>query len=101
MTETKRRGLIVWLYSLKQINQLKKHGTLHYVSKKMKYAVVYIEDDMTELVQAKLERLHFVRSVEVSRLPDIDHTFEQALEQAKQGVDEYTKNVLEDETEAI
>lgn len=96
MIETKRRGLIVWLYSLKQINQLKKHGTLHYVSKKMKYAVVYVEDDVTEAVQQKLERLHFVRSVEVSRLPDIDHTFEHALEQAKLPIEDEGLSQVED-----
>ena len=33
----KRRGLIVWVYSLKQLKNLKKFGLLHYVSRRMKY----------------------------------------------------------------
>lgn len=37
-----REGLIVFLYHLKNSRQLRKYGTIHYVSKKMKYVVLYV-----------------------------------------------------------
>ena len=45
----KRRGLIVWVYSLKQLKNLKKFGLLHYVSRKMKYVVLYLNEEIEEL----------------------------------------------------
>ncbi|MGQ4819955.1 DUF2129 domain-containing protein, partial [Enterococcus faecium] len=36
---TKRRGLIVWVYSLKELKNMKKLGLLHYVSRRMKFVV--------------------------------------------------------------
>ena len=45
---TKRRGLIVWVYSLKQLKNLKKFGLLHYVSRRMKYVVLYLNEETFE-----------------------------------------------------
>ena len=59
----KRRGIIVWVYSLKQLKTLKRYGLVHFVSRKMKY------------VEEKLQTLHFVRQVERSYRPDIEMNF--------------------------
>lgn len=72
---TKRRGLVVWVYSLRQLKNLKRFGLVHYVSRKMKYVVIYLnEDDFAETMQ-KIEKLHFVRSVDPSYRPDIEMNF--------------------------
>ena len=41
--ETKRQGMVVWLHSLKQSKALRKFGNVHYISRKMKYAVIYCD----------------------------------------------------------
>ena len=60
----KRRGIIVWVYSL-----------VHFVSRKMKYVVLYVNEETVEEVQEKLQTLHFVRQVERSYRPDIEMNF--------------------------
>ncbi|MCT3584590.1 YlbG family protein, partial [Levilactobacillus brevis] len=45
-----RQSLIVYTYSLKQTRQLKRYGTVMYVSKKMRYVVLYVNrEDVTKL----------------------------------------------------
>lgn len=61
---TKRRGLIVWVYSLKQLKNLKKFGLLHYVSRRMKYVVLYLNEETLEETEERIRKLHFVRNVE-------------------------------------
>lgn len=77
---TPRRGLIVWVYSLKQLRNLKRFGYIHYVSKKMKYAVLYVNEDSLEETIEKLNKQFFVRSVDKSFRPDINMNFTNRLE---------------------
>lgn len=74
-----RQALIVWLYSLKYFNKLKNYGLIHYVSKKMKYVVMYVDQDQVETCKSNLEELHFVRSVEESPKKEIPLEFSQVL----------------------
>ncbi len=71
----KRRGLIVWVYSLKQLKNLRRYGFVHYVSNQMKYVVLYVNEEDIEKSIEKLKRLHFVRNVDISHYPDIDMDF--------------------------
>ncbi|EPH95269.1 MULTISPECIES: YlbG family protein [unclassified Enterococcus] len=72
---TKRRGLIVWVYSLKQLKNLKKFGLLHYVSRKMKYVILYLNEETFEQTEERIKKLHFVRNVQRSYRPDIEMNF--------------------------
>lgn len=74
-TLQKRRGIIVWVYSLKQLKTLKRFGLVHYVSRKMKYVVLYVNQEAVEDTLNKLNALHFVRQVEPSYRPDIEMNF--------------------------
>ena len=71
----KRRGIIVCVYSLKQLKTLKRYGLVHFVSRKMKYVVLYVNEETVEEVEEKLQTLHFVRQVERSYRPDIEMNF--------------------------
>ena len=68
---TERTGLIVWLQDPRSARQLEKYGTLHYVSRKMNYAVVYVNADRAEETIRNLERLSFVKKVERSYRSEI------------------------------
>ncbi|MBO0431711.1 YlbG family protein [Enterococcus sp. DIV0660C] len=76
---TKRRGIIVWVYSLKQLKNLKKFGLLHYVSRRMKYVVLYLNEETFEQTQERIKKLHFVRRVEPSYRPDIEMNFAEKI----------------------
>lgn len=76
----KRRGLVVWVYSLKQLKNLRRYGFVHYVSNKMKYVILYVNEVDVQKTIDKLHRLHFVRDVEVSYHPDIDMSFGEKID---------------------
>ena len=44
-TLQERRCLIVWVYTLKPLKQLRRYGLIHYVSRKMKYVVIYMNEE--------------------------------------------------------
>ena len=74
-----RQSLIVSCYSLRQWKQLRKFGIVHYVSQRLKYVVLYINKDQTDKILPAIERLNFVREVELSYRDDIDMTFKNAI----------------------
>ncbi|GAA5414993.1 hypothetical protein Pryu01_00017 [Paraliobacillus ryukyuensis] len=75
---TNRQGLIIWFQHMKNIKQIKRYGHLIYVSKNMKYAVVYVNQDEIEDKLMKLEKLPFVSRVDKSFKPSIKTEFENA-----------------------
>ena len=76
----KRQGIIVWVYTLRQIKNLKRIGYIHYVSSRLKYIVMYVDQIEVSDTVDRLNSLHYVRKVEISHRPEIDRTFEHALE---------------------
>ncbi len=61
-----RQGLIVWLHSTKHTKVLQKFGNIHYVSRKLKYAVLYCNQDDAEKILTEVSAISFVKSVELS-----------------------------------
>ncbi|GGC82913.1 YlbG family protein [Enterococcus wangshanyuanii] len=75
----KRRCLVVWVYSLKQLRTLKRFGLIHYVSRRMKYVVIYMNEEDIEASEVKINGLHFVRKVERSYRPDVEMNFAEKI----------------------
>ena len=71
-----RQGIIVWLYTLKQAKMLRKFGNIHYVSKRLKYVVLYCDLVDTEKIMEKLNSYSFVKKVEPSYKPFLKVEFE-------------------------
>lgn len=80
MERIKRQGLIVWLYTLKQVQNLKRLGYIHYTSERMKYVIMYVDESVSDRVIQQLKSLHYVRDVEKSPMDEIDMTFSHALD---------------------
>ncbi|MCH1623902.1 YlbG family protein [Ferdinandcohnia quinoae] len=72
----KRQGIIVWVQSLKHAKFLRKFGNIHYVSKKLKYVVIYNDMENTESIIDKLKALSYVKKVEPSYKPFLKMEFE-------------------------
>ncbi|WP_018662904.1 YlbG family protein [Heyndrickxia acidiproducens] len=73
-----RQGLIIWLYQLKHNKFLRRFGNIHYVSKKMKYVVLYCDRSDVQMIQGKIENLPFVRKVDRSMKPFLKTEYENA-----------------------
>jgi uncharacterized protein YlbG (UPF0298 family) len=67
------------MYSLRQVRNLRRYGTVLYISKRMKYALVYLNEADFDQNSEKIERLHFVRKIEKSYRPDIEMNFAEKI----------------------
>ncbi|MFT8361759.1 MAG: YlbG family protein [Sporolactobacillus sp.] len=76
MPDYKRDSLIIWLYNTKYIRVLRRYGYVHYVSKRMKYAVMYCDQAQSDAVISQLSRLKFVKQIERSFLQEVRTTYE-------------------------
>lgn len=73
-----RQGLIVWLHNLKLAKNLRKYGNIHYISKRLKYVVLYCNMDECETVMNKIKNLTYVKRVEPSYRPFLKTDFDNA-----------------------
>ncbi|PWG00673.1 YlbG family protein [Levilactobacillus bambusae] len=83
-----RTELIIYTYSLKQMRQLKRYGNVEYTSKRMRYAVMYVDLAEAEAVTEKLKSLRFVKRVISSPRQDVRETFGDTTGDALLEVDE-------------
>jgi uncharacterized protein YlbG (UPF0298 family) len=61
-----RTGLIAWVSDLKAARNLDRYGTVHYMSKKMHYVVLYVHAVKAEETIRQLQKLPYVKKVERS-----------------------------------
>lgn len=71
-----RQGIIVWLHSIKQAKNLRKYGNIHYISRRLKYVVLYCDLKDSEDICKKIDSLSFVKKVDVSYRPFVKTDFE-------------------------
>lgn len=71
-----RQGLIIWLFSLKNAKALRRYGNVHFVSKRLKYVVLYCNQEEIEELSGKLASMPFVKKVEPSYKPYLKTEFE-------------------------
>lgn len=73
-----RQGLIVYVHQLKQAKSLRKYGHVHFISRKLKYVVVYMDQDKIESAKEKLSKLPYVKKVLESQRPFLKTEYENA-----------------------
>lgn len=69
-----RRSVVVYLKNMRQARQLRRFGVVEYISEKMKYAVIAMNDQDIAAKVPLIERLGFVREVKLSHWPEVDPT---------------------------
>lgn len=80
MNMVERLGLAVWVKDLKQARSLAKLGNIHYISKRLKYVVLYIDGRSAEQSIRRIERLPYVQKVERSYRNNISFDFGKQLD---------------------
>lgn len=73
-----RQGIVVFLNNMRTAKSLRKYGHVHYISRKMKYVVLYCNQEEVESVVRKIEQLPTVRKVQPSQRPFLKTTYENA-----------------------
>lgn len=74
----KRQGIIVWFKHRNNIRQIRRYGHLIYASKRLKYAVLYVNQSDLEKTESRLQRHSFVRKIDRSYKPFLKTQFERA-----------------------
>ncbi|GMA70306.1 hypothetical protein GCM10025879_15520 [Leuconostoc litchii] len=67
-----RRALYVYINHMKHTQQLKKFGQITYVSRKMMFVTLYINDENAPQLIDKLKQYKFVKKVVMSPRPEIN-----------------------------
>ncbi|QGN61316.1 YlbG family protein [Leuconostoc citreum] len=67
-----RRGLYIYLKQIRHVSQLKKFGQIVYVSRKMGFAMIYVDDTAITQQIEKIKQYKFVKDVVSSPRPDIN-----------------------------
>src|SRR5699024_2121821 len=76
---TNRQGMVVWFKQMNNIKKIKRFGHLIYVSKKLKYAVIYVNQSEMDQIEEKLRKYRFVTKVERSYKPYVATEFENTI----------------------
>ena len=71
---TARRALVVYITGNRVVRALRHYGVVRYVSRRMHYVILYVDQDQIETVKDKVEHLRAVRKVAESVRPDLDPT---------------------------
>ncbi|MBO1003536.1 YlbG family protein [Pseudogracilibacillus auburnensis] len=75
----KRQGIVVWFQHRKNIKHIKRFGNLLYVSRKMRYAVVYVNQSEIDTIEDNILKLPFISKVDRSYKPFLKTDFENAI----------------------
>lgn len=75
-----RTGYIVWVSDLKAARALERFGTVHYMSRKMHYVVLYMNTERTEEALKQMGKLSYVRKVERSYRNEIKTEYTKDIE---------------------
>ncbi|MBD8496853.1 YlbG family protein [Paenibacillus sp. SC116] len=76
-----RTGYIIWVSDVKAARNLEKYGSLHYISRKMHYAVLYVNADRAEDTVKNLKRLNYVKKIERSYRNEIKTEYSNEFEE--------------------
>lgn len=69
---TKRIGLIIFLKNASDQYKLRRYGDIVYFSKKMRYCVLYVDEDEAAYEIKEISNLDFVKHVEKSEEENLD-----------------------------
>ncbi len=73
----KRQGLIIWYKHRSNLRHIRRYGHLIYASKRLKYALLYVNEAELEDIEQKLQKHAFVKQVDRSILPLLREQLEQ------------------------
>lgn len=69
-----RQGLVVYVRGRRVLRVIRHYGQIGYVSKKLHYCLVYVNQDQVATTKTALEALHDVRRVVLSPWSTLDPT---------------------------
>ncbi|URN93262.1 MAG: YlbG family protein [Candidatus Pristimantibacillus lignocellulolyticus] len=75
-----RTGFIIWVSDMKSARGLERFGTVHYMSRKLHYVVLYMNADKAEEQLKQLHRLAYVKKIERSYRNEIPTEYSKDVE---------------------
>ncbi|MDG3131422.1 YlbG family protein [Streptococcus suis] len=76
MFEKKERiSLTVYLYYNRDARKLNQYGDIVYHSKRLRYVLIYVDQEVSERMTEKLKKERFVKKVTPSYIKELDQNF--------------------------
>ncbi len=75
-----RVGYIIWVSDLKAARGLERFGNVHYLSRKLHYAVIYMNAERAEETVKQIGKLNYVRKIERSYRNEIKTEYSKDIE---------------------
>ncbi len=72
---SKRGGLVVWVSDIKSARNLEKIGNIIYISRRLNYVLLYVNESEIEEKISYINNLHFVNKVERSYRSEMNYKF--------------------------
>ncbi len=79
-----RLGIVVYLRDIKSARNLERFGSVHYISKRLHYVSMYIDEDKAEQSMLKISKLPYVKSIEKSFRKEIPVEYTSKFDKSKQ-----------------
>lgn len=70
-----RQSLAVYLHYNRDVKRLRSFGDVAYHSRRMRYVLLYIDQEKSEAILTQLKKEKFVKKVVPSYMQDMDHNF--------------------------
>lgn len=78
-----RIGYIVWVKDTKAARNLERYGNVHYISKKLKYIVIYLDAHHLDDTVQRISKLPYVRNVEPSLRHEIPTEYSSSKDKSR------------------
>ncbi|MBP1904479.1 YlbG family protein [Paenibacillus turicensis] len=79
-----RTGYIIWVNDVKAARNLEKYGSVHYLSRRMHYVVMYVNAERGEDIMRNVRKLPYVRKIERSYRNEIKTEYSKNTEEESQ-----------------
>lgn len=79
-----RTGYIIWVNDVKAARNLEKYGSVHYLSRRMHYVVMYVNAERGEDIMRNVRKLPYVRKIERSYRNEIKTEYSKNTEEETQ-----------------
>lgn len=79
-----RLGIVVFVRDIKSARNLERFGSVHFISKKLHYVSMYIDEEKADQTMLKISRLPYVKTVERSFRKEIPVEYASKSDKSKQ-----------------
>jgi uncharacterized protein YlbG (UPF0298 family) len=84
--QQQRIPFIVWVNDTRAARNLERFGNVHYISKKLKYVVIYMDPSQSQPNMERMQKLPYVKRVEPSLRHELPTEFSSSFKEKSRAI---------------